>query len=358
MSLAQHSPLKNLTGPILITGHTGFKGTWLTLLLESLGIPVVGFSLPPEKNSLFDLTRREGCIPEVFGDIRGISDLKEFFDRYRPAAIIHLAAQSLVLESYKKPLETFETNVMGTANILKVAFETNSVEAVVIATTDKVYRNNNSGTPFLETDSLAGKDPYSASKVATEAVVAAWQQIAKVGGGPKLFSVRAGNVVGGGDLSSDRLLPDLVRGLISGTNIHIRNPRSTRPWQHVLDPLHGYLLALEAVINGADLTAVNFGPVGESLTVKEVAEIVVNFWPNKIALDFSTSADLNILESINLSLNSEFAQLRLGWKPLLSQRDAVASTIQWWKAVMLDQQNPVDVCNQEIANLFSNGLGK
>ena len=216
MELMLGKRLRELPGPILITGHTGFKGTWLTFLLERLNVPVIGLSLEPEKDSLFDRAKRTGVIPEAFIDIREFHAISRFISEHQPSAVIHMAAQPLVLQSYKTPRETFETNVMGTANVLDAAFKTNSVEAVVVVTTDKVYRNDNSGQSFVETDPLAGKDPYSASKVGTESVVAAWQQIAKISGGPKVISVRAGNVIGGGDWAEDRLMPDLIRGLVSG----------------------------------------------------------------------------------------------------------------------------------------------
>ena len=180
--------LRELPGPSLLTGHTGFKGTWMTFLLEDLNIPVVGFSLPAEKDSLYDRAEREGVIPEVYADIRDYEALERFMDIHKPSTIIHMAAEPLVLKSYESPRETFDVNVMGTVNVLDIAFKKEFVKAIVVVTTDKVYRNDNSGRAFIETDSLEGKDPYSASKVGTEAVVAAWQQISKVSGGvPPLF---------------------------------------------------------------------------------------------------------------------------------------------------------------------------
>ena len=180
MELTLGKRLKELPGPILITGHTGFKGTWLTFLLEKLNVPVLGLALTPEKDSLFDRTKRTGAIREAFIDIRDAARVSQFLTENQPSAVIHLAAQPLVIASYKTPRETFETNVMGTANVLDAAFSTPSVKAVVVATTDKVYRNDDLGRAFIENDPLEGKDPYSASKVGTESVVAAWQQIAKI----------------------------------------------------------------------------------------------------------------------------------------------------------------------------------
>jgi CDP-glucose 4,6-dehydratase len=231
--------LRELPGPVLLTGHTGFKGTWMTFLFEQLKIPVVGYSLPPEKDSLYDRASRTGAIPEKFADIRDYVGLEEFIDFHKPSTIIHMAAQPLVLRSYESPRETFDVNTMGTVNVLDIAFKKAFVQAIIVVTTDKVYRNDNSGRAFVETDALEGKDPYSASKVGTEAVVSAWQQISRVSGGPCVVSVRAGNVIGGGDFAENRLIPDLVRSSLSSKVLNIRNSENVRPWQHVLEPLQG-----------------------------------------------------------------------------------------------------------------------
>jgi CDP-glucose 4,6-dehydratase len=201
---------------ILITGHTGFKGAWLTLLLERLGYEVCGISLKAEKDSLYQILKREGAIQERFVDIRNREKLNSAIAEMCPSIIFHLAAQPLVLKSYREPVETFEINVTGTANLLDASFKSNSVEAVSVITTDKVYANDNTGRKFQENDPLGGKDPYSASKVATESVVAAWQQIKKTSTGPGLITLRAGNVIGGGDSAENRLLPDLVKGFLKG----------------------------------------------------------------------------------------------------------------------------------------------
>jgi CDP-glucose 4,6-dehydratase len=198
----------------------------------------------------------------------------------KPSVIIHLAAQPLVLESYKNPKYTFEVNVIGTSNVLEAAFKTNSTEVVLISTTDKVYENNNSGKIFSESDPLKGKDPYSASKVAAENVIYAWREIRVKNGGPALLTARAGNIIGGGDLSKNRLIPDLVRAFNSNSKLVIRNPSSSRPWQHVLDPLSGYLLMIDNAINGDNLEVLNFGPVDKSMKVKEVVKIASKNWVN------------------------------------------------------------------------------
>lgn len=357
MDLALGKRLRELPGPILVTGHTGFKGTWLTLLLQRLDVPVIGLSLAPEPDSLFARAHRTGAIRESFIDIRDFQAVHKFVEVQRPAAIIHMAAQPIVLESYQTPRETFETNVMGTVNLLDSAFKSDSVEALVVVTTDKVYRNDNSGGAFTESDALAGKDPYSASKVGTESAVAAWQQIWKVSGGPKVIAVRAGNVIGGGDWAENRLLPDLIRGFARGAAITIRNPESTRPWQHVLDPLHGYLLALEDLLVGGSFQALNFGPDSRSLSVQEVVTQSQKCWPSPTSIEFAGgTSDANV-ESMALQLDSTRARESLGWKPVWSQSESIVSTIEWWDKVLNKSVNPVDACQTDIDFLLNNAHG-
>jgi len=331
--------LKSLNGPVLITGHTGFKGTWLTLLLEQLGVDVVGYSLAPEINSLYSRLERAGKIPEKYANILDMSELGNFIAEKKPAAIFHLAAQPLVLNSYDNPVETFEINVIGTANVLKIAFECNFVNAIAAITTDKVYKNENLGRRFIETDPLEGKDPYSASKVGSEAVISAFQNISILTNGPKVISLRAGNVIGGGDFAKDRLIPDLIRAVIDQKPVHIRNPDSTRPWQHVLDPLIGYILATEASISGNPFTAFNFGPSEASLSVREVVRIFTNDIGcniNVIEIDRTDS-----LESLTLELSSELAQKELSWEPRMSQFEAIISTFEWWKIILNNHESPL-----------------
>jgi CDP-glucose 4,6-dehydratase len=340
--------LRKLPGPVLVTGHTGFKGAWLTFLLERLGVPVVGYSLAPEPESLYARAKRVGVIPEVYADIRNIDEVEVFLAKYRPSAIIHMAAQPLVLESYKTPRDTFNTNVMGTVNVLDAAFKTNSVEAIIVVTTDKVYRNENIGRVFIETDALAGKDPYSASKVGAESAVAAWQRISEISNGPKVIAVRAGNVIGGGDWAEDRLLPDLVRGFSTHSPIKLRNATSTRPWQHVLDPLLGYLMALESVLAGNKITSMNFGPSGESISVSRVAEISKGSWPDPVSIGFIEKLEQEGLEAIVLQLNSNLAKKSLNWSCAWNQHDSVVATIEWWDKVLNKSISPVIACDSDI----------
>ena len=339
--------LKRLKGPIFITGHTGFKGSWLSLLLNHLGIEHFGYSLEAEEGSLYKRANLERVSSGVVGDIRDLENLSKVIKDVRPSAIIHLAAQPLVLKSYQDPLETFQTNCMGTANVLKAAFETPSVEIVLVITTDKVYRNDNSGRRFVESDPLEGKDPYSASKVAAEAVCAAWQQITKISGGPKVLVARAGNVIGGGDFAKDRLIPDVIRAVSLGNPIKIRNPLATRPWQHVLDPLIGYLKYVEyALLEANPEPSFNFSPSEPSLPVSRVLELAKKQFKNNLKIEY---LDNNLeLESLVLDLDPSLANKVLGWKPNWSQQESIEKTLQWWIKLLRMETSAKTLCMAEI----------
>lgn len=328
MEIASGQRLRELPGPLLITGHTGFKGTWMTFLLEHLEVPVVGYSLEPEKDSLFDRAKRTGAIPEIFADIRDYEALEKFIDKHKPSTIIHMAAQPLVLKSYENPRETFDVNVMGTVNVLDIAFKKEFVKAIIVVTTDKVYRNDNSGRAFVETDPLEGKDPYSASKVGTEAVVAAWQQIAKVSGGPKVASVRAGNVIGGGDYAENRLFADLARAVLNDSIIRIRNKNSSRPWQHVLDPLNGYLELLVKLIHSHLSGSYNFGPTENSITVGNIIDHLEIQYPRLLKIEYMRVE--SEYEAMKLELNVKKSEIDFGWKPKWNQLLAINRSVEWW----------------------------
>jgi CDP-glucose 4,6-dehydratase len=237
---------------------------------------------------------------------------------------------------------------MGTVNILEAAFNSDSVVGIVVATTDKVYRNDNSGVRFTETDALAGKDPYSASKVGVESAVAAWQQISAISGGPKVVAVRAGNVIGGGDWAEDRLIPDLIRGFASDSDVIVRNPSSTRPWQHVLDPLVGYVMALEASLIGEQIGALNFGPDSKSLSVKEVVRISTEKWPLPTKVIIKVANPRLVSEAVALELDSSKARVILGWRSEWSQSESVETTITWWDKVLNQSVNVLDACDADI----------
>jgi CDP-glucose 4,6-dehydratase len=342
---------QHLNGPVLLTGHTGFKGTWMTLLLEELGVEVVGVSLPPEDGSLFSFAQRGGKIKEYFVDIRELQTVEKIVNETKPSAVIHFAAQSLVLNSYEHIHSTFSTNVMGTANVLEASLKSHCVKAIIVATTDKVYLNQELKQSFKENDSLKGTDPYSCSKVGAEAVVAGWRQYVKNFGGPQITSVRSGNVIGGGDTAKNRLLPDLVRGLSAQSQITIRNPDSTRPWQHVLDPLFGYLLTLNKLLSNQDIEAMNFGPTKEVLTVKEVVEIACASWSNSTKIEYLK--ENSSLETSFLQLDSTLASNTLGWEPFYSQENAVKSTMNWWKEYLTNQKTASELSVKEIRQFLT-----
>jgi len=342
--------IKSLEGPILVTGHTGFKGAWLGLLLDSLKIPYVGYSLLPEPGSLYKRLGAKGNVPEVFANILDQETLNEFISLHKVKAIIHMAAQPLVLTSYQKPLETFAVNAFGTANILNAACQAKDVKAVIAVTTDKVYRNSNAGKDFRESDPLQGHDPYSASKVAAESAVDAWRKIVSQAGGPHIVSVRAGNVIGGGDWSENRLIPDLVRGFSNSATVEIRSPDSTRPWQHVLDPLVGYLLAMENTLGGLDIGSFNFGPSTPSLSVRAVAELAKETWSNEANVEYFEKNES--LEAKTLGLDPTLAINELNWQAHWSQEAAITSSIEWWLKVLTKKIEPLEACMSDITSIL------
>ena len=346
------APFNNISGPILLTGHTGFKGTWMTLLLEHLGLPVIGYSLPAESQSLYSRTNRLGIIPEEFNDIRDPDAFSRFINFYKPSIIVHMAAQSLVLRSYEIPKETFEINIMGTTNLLDIAFKAKFVKVVLALTTDKVYENKNLGKRFTESDALQGNDPYSASKVGTESVIAGYQKMVEIFGGPKIVAVRAGNVIGGGDFASNRLIPDIIRSYISGETLVIRNKNSTRPWQHVLDPLSGYLSLIKALMDGKAIKQINFGPVEKSLSVSEVIDISSKIIDFKFRNTENAEVFMNS-ESHTLELDSSFAKEKLNWLPKFDQKSSIEQTLNWWINVLRNGEDPLIACKNDLTKYFS-----
>jgi CDP-glucose 4,6-dehydratase len=344
--------LKNLDRPVMITGHTGFKGTWLTLLLESQGVEVTGISLKPEKDSLYSRLARTGKIDEKFIDIRDFESVNAVIGSVKPSVVFHMAAQPLVLQSYIDPRGTFETNVMGTANILESVSSLEDRSYVVAVTTDKVYENLETGSKFKENDKLQGKDPYSASKVGTESVVAAWNNIWKINESHKICSARAGNVIGGGDFAKDRIIPDIIRGVQKNSLIEIRNPLSSRPWQHVLDPLIGYVNAAGALLNGENLGAVNFGPTEKSLSVESVVKIAREEFADDVRFSFPNGQTQQPLESGLLDLDSSLARTLLGWEPKWNQDEAIHLTFSWWKSVLAGDISTEEACIKDISALL------
>lgn len=344
--------LSSKVGPVLVTGHTGFKGTWLTQLLEHLGVPVVGLSLPAEQDSLYLRNNSLGKIPEIFGDIRDISVIAKALETFRPSTVIHMAAQPLVLESYRSPIETFATNVMGTANLLESSLRSNHVENILVVTTDKVYRNSENSKAFSEDEPLEGKDPYSASKVGTEAVANAWRTLSQKNSGPNISVARAGNVIGGGDFAKDRLMPDLIRAIILNKELEIRNPESTRPWQHVLDPLLGYIKFIEHP-NFGDIKALNFGPITSSIKVKNVIEIAQHAYGAKVKVLVTGAEGAKNHEAKNLELDSKLAKTMLKWQPVFTQEQSIALTMIWWKKILNSTQSSENACQDDINQILN-----
>jgi CDP-glucose 4,6-dehydratase len=318
---------------VLVTGHTGFKGAWLSLWLVELGARVTGFSLaPPTQPSLFELARVAEGLKHAQGDVRDRVALRQAFQSAEPELVVHLAAQSLVRESYRDPVQTYETNLLGTVNLLEQCRASPSVRAVLVVTSDKCYQNGGADSPYRESDPLGGSDPYSSSKAAAELAAAAYRSSFFATSGPALATARAGNVIGGGDFAAERLIPDLVRAFMAGERPVVRNPHAVRPWQHVLEPLSGYLLLAQRLLGGerSAARAWNFGPELED--AKPVA------WMVQRALSLLGAAgpwverpEPLLPEAANLRLDSRDARERLGWEPRLRVETALEWTIGWYR---------------------------
>lgn len=322
---------------ILITGHTGFKGSWLALWLTQLGAEVSGIALPPDTSpahwNLLNLP-----LSSHMADINDLHNVKNLLQQTQPELVFHLAAQPLVRASYQDPLLTWQTNVMGTANVLEACRFQDSVRAIVVITTDKVYENNESGQAFCETDSLGGYDPYSASKAACELVVQSYRRSFFAEKNVLLASARAGNVIGGGDWAADRLIPDIVRAMQTQSALAIRYPLAIRPWQHVLDSLSGYLcLAHRLLLQEKDkATAWNFGPNPEHC--RSVSDVLLQMklhWPE---LEWFEDSIAQVHEANWLTLDSSAAQVQLGWNPVWGFEETAQHTAEWYKRFYLNQQ--------------------
>ncbi len=323
---------------VLVTGHTGFKGAWLALWLRELGAVVSGYALAPDVgDSLFERADLGSKIASTLGDVRDADAVEAAVRTHAPEVVFHLAAQALVLPSYQTPVETFATNVMGTVHVLEAARTQPSVRAVVVVTTDKVYENCGSEWPFRETDPLGGHDPYSASKAAAEIVTASYRRsfYGTEAAGAAVASARAGNVIGGGDWAEHRLVPDAIRAFQRGEALRLRNPGHTRPWQHVIDPLVGYVLLAEHLIRtgaGADV-AWNFGPNEDGVTTAELAELLAEAWGPEARVTHESLAGAPH-EAATLRLDASRAKRRTGWRPRIPLVDAVNLTVGWYRAVL------------------------
>ena len=334
---------------VLLTGHTGFKGGWLALWLQGLGAHVTGIALPPDSTpNLFQLARVGDGMEGRFADIRDAASLSAIIRPARPEIVLHLAAQPLVRASYREPLETFATNVMGTAHVLNALRGVDSLRVAVMVTTDKVYQNREWPYPYRESDALGGHDPYSASKAASEIVIACYRDAFLATQGVAVASARAGNVIGGGDWSQDRLIPDAVRAWQSGQVLAIRRPQSIRPWQHVLEPLAGYLTLARKLWDEPALAGTyNFGPQsGEAATVRDVVELARSAYGGGEVHFGDDSAGPH--EAGWLALETAKARNALGLVQKWALAEAVNRTMAWYRA----QQQGADVrrlCEAEIA---------
>ena len=315
---------------IFLTGHTGFKGSWLLYLLDSVGAKVTGYSLAPHTTpSLFNSLKFSNNITSIIGDIRDKENFQNAFNKCKPEFVFHMAAQPLVIESYQNPKETFDTNFTGTLNLLEILKDYNQKVQAVFITTDKVYENLELGIPFVETDKLGGKDPYSASKAASEILIDSYIQSFFKDSNVSIATARAGNVIGGGDWSENRLIPDIIRAKNAETPLIIRSPKAIRPWQHVLEPIFGYLKLAKGLHDNPELTMGpwNFGP--ENNDVKTVEDIITIGKKLKIVGEVVLETS-NLVEAQCLMLNISKAKQKLNFKPLWNSEIAIENTFKWY----------------------------
>lgn len=333
---------------VLVTGHSGFKGAWLSFWLARMGAIVSGVSLQPATDpNLFSLLGLESSGEDNWLDIRDEQSVRGVFERFQPEVVLHLAAQALVRPSYSAPIETFSTNIIGTLHVLDSARKTSSVRSIVAVTTDKVYQNHEKGLAFEESDPLGGHDPYSASKAGAEMVISSYRKSFFDAAGIGLASARAGNVIGGGDWSVDRILPDAVRAWSTGQPLVVRNPRATRPWQHVLEPLAGYLCLAEYIFAQPESAQdFNFGPdPSDVATVKEVVtQAQKSFGCGDI--EWGSVPD-RLHEAQALTLNNTKAKRILGIQPVWNLETAVARTMNWYR-LQISGHSATDLCEQDL----------
>ncbi len=335
---------------VFVTGHTGFKGGWLSIWLRMLGATVGGYALRPDTTpALFDVAGIADLVASQIGDIRDRVRLTEAMAGFRPSVVIHMAAQPLVRRSYQVPHLTFETNVMGTVNVLEAARSIGGIGAVFIVTSDKCYEMRAPGRPHLETDRLGGRDPYSASKACAELVTRSYFHSFFMHSDCGLATGRAGNVIGGGDWAEDRLLPDLVRAFQAGRTAVLRHPDAIRPWQHVLEPLNGYLLGVERIFGrpGDCPAAWNFGPdAADSRTVGQVARVAADVWGGGATVESRDDA-AGPYEAGWLSVGTEKAREQLGWAPRWALDEAIRRKIGWVRAFD-ETGDALGLCREDI----------
>ena len=340
---------------VLVTGHSGFKGSWLSIWLKKLGANVIGYSLPPNTvPSNFENSGLEKRMKSYFGDTRNYEELSKVILEHSPDFIFHLASQPLVRKSYLEPKDTFEINTIGLINVLEVLRKNKMKTVFINITSDKCYENKEWIWPYRETDPLGGYDPYSASKACSEIITASYKNSFFMGKENEpstvyVSTVRAGNVIGGGDWSEDRIIPDCIRSLTNDQSILIRNPNSIRPWQHVLEPLAGYLwLGAKMAIEGENYcSSWNFGSVSiKNVPVKELVENILKTWGfGSYTIDSSRKT---LHEATFLKLDSHKAINQLKWEPLLEIENAIKITVEWYKKFYSEDQNSYDLCIEQI----------
>ncbi len=343
---------------VFITGDTGFKGSWLVLMLSQAGAKIQGFSSSEFNRNIkfYDSLNLEKFSSTIDGDIRNKQLLEDALLRFKPDVIFHMAAQPLVRESYIDPLTTYDVNVMGTMNVLEAIRKCDSVKSAVMITTDKCYENNEWCWGYKENDALGGHDPYSSSKACSEILIKSYQKsfFNDLDKSPGLSSVRAGNVIGGGDFSQDRLVPDIYKSISTNKKVFLRNPLSTRPWQHVLDPISGYLTVAEQLYNNGSVSndSWNFGPyISDIRTVKEVAELFCDTWDIKNMIDYNHD-DKQPHEATSLSLDISKACFELQWKPRWNLEESISKTVCWYKSYF-KKENVLEISIQQIDEFFS-----
>ena len=344
---------------VLVTGHTGFKGSWLCLWLNKMGANVSGLSLndPVSNPDLYSILDLDELVNDNRGDITQYDICMDIIKKTEPEIIFHMAAQPIVRRSYVDPITTYHTNVMGTANILESARYCGSVKTIVVITTDKCYENIEKNYAYKEDDPLGGYDPYSSSKACAEHVSSAYYRSFFKEKNVGLATARAGNVIGGGDWSSDRLIPDAIKTWLKNEKLKVRYPQSTRPWQHVLDPLLGYLLLAEKLWNKPEEFSGgwNFGPDQNSVkTVQATIELMANVWGDSV--DWVTSSENHLHEANLLQLNNSKAHTLLGCRPTYDFDEAVNKTINWYKAYYTNNQEMMEYTLNQIAEYESRNI--
>ncbi|MDX1949451.1 MAG: CDP-glucose 4,6-dehydratase [Rickettsiales bacterium] len=350
---------------IFLTGHTGFKGSWASIALKNLGAKIYGFALPPEnfRGSMFESLKISETLDfSEFGDIRDSQKLKKSIQKFEPEIILHLAAQPIVLRSYKNPVNNFETNLMGLINLFEACRETSSVQTILNVTSDKCYENNEEKRDFIESDKLGGKDPYSASKACAEIISNSYRESFFNKKNIELATARAGNVIGGGDFSENRLVPDIFEAITKNQEISIRNPRAIRPWQHVLESINGYLTLIYKISQEPKKynQAYNFGPdkEEEKIDVENLTKIFLENFNSENKISYKIEADENALyEAKFLGLDNSKAKNELGWKPKLKPYEAIKLTAEWYNFYLKNSDNPKNLRDftdkQIIENIIS-----